>query len=497
MVYISRFIFSLVFLPICVDCQNIQFEKLTEDFVSINKKIKELKNEDFSFLDNELKNINVFVIGETNHQSGLSYDLECKLVNYLHKKHGFNLVLMEDIDMYLATKFTEEYLGYSKFQVDTSTLLNSTLSLFHFNQFPLLKYIINSKWTDNPIKLGGLALYEYGLRDAKADSLTHKLDIYLKKYVKNSLEVEYWNTLNLSKFKIKNVDTVAYKEMIFYLNKSIPVFDLNGMYHLQILKNLLANYRTYNKTLLDKKNNNYTLIELYKARDAQMADNVLFYINKYFPNKKTIVITTLYHSLKNVDNYREKTREWKSALPMGTVLTRTGFKFYNLGIFCNIGYYGKYSLNSYRSKDADLNTEYESINDTIGKITFKTSQNDINRLIYDTIRVPKRDLNSLESYLGTKAKKMGFLSFKNYRSKYPNDKINFIMHPLDDSLIISRDWTKSFDGVYFINEMKPVRYEDFLEFPIPKKYEYNEDDFPFKNRNPTKAKDLVFDRFSH
>lgn len=487
----------LIFFSSLAFGQVFDLSSFDKNVILINKSVKKIDDQDLKFLDSEIENkgIQIFMIGETNHKAGLSYDIEAKIVKYLNEKHGFDLILMEDIDQYIASKFSLEYLNYTNYQVDSSKLLAHTLKYYNLNQFPLIKHIVNSKWSKNPIKLGGIALYPYGLKNFSEDSTKLKMVNCLQKYFINVESKLNWDKVLevISSKNHKNFDTSTFNSVIRLLNQNIPVYDKSGIYYLQVLKNIKANFLTYdNPDKLLNENNLYTLIDKFGIRDRQMADNVFFYMNKYYPNRKIIILTTLYHSLKNISGYKEKIKEWKTAIPLGTILNSKGVSSYNLGIICFKGYHGSYSLTEYDLKPDEIRTFRPASKDSISHQTYTEFFNStkLHYLKYDTIRFTKRDSRSLEKYISGKGSETAFLSFNKEKLGISNAKVKFIMHPLDDSLSISRDWTLSYDGIFFINEMKPIRSDRNLRYPIPKKYEYNEDDFPLKDRKPKTSTEL-------
>lgn len=472
---IVQIIVLTLLFPLLVASQTEKF--IQNNTTSINKKIKQFTNEDFKFLDNEFSNTNLFIIGETSHDSGLSYDFEYKLVKYLHQKHGFNVLLMEDINIQYADYFSNKYLKYNNSKVDSSSFFKYMSAKFSYNQLFLFKYVLNSKWTENPIKINGLSI-----NVDFVDSLSIKLNSHLRKYYKNKKELNSFDSL-LLKIKVYNFnDTFLLKRHITLLSNRVSEYDFEGLKFLQVLKNCREHIRTYSQHELFKKNISfYKEIEMYKNRDAQMADDVLFFINKYYKDKKVIVITTLYHSLKNIDEYREQFKEWKYAKPMCTILAEKGIVFYNLGILCNKGYCGRYSIGDYiiDSKPSYIDTTREN-----GRFIIKM-QYDIDKeshQLLEVIKLPNKHHDSIEILLENSGVSTGFINFKQMRQSSFGNNIEFVMQPLFDTIPVKRNWTKSYDGIFFINEMKPVREEFGLTYPIPKDLIYDEDDFPVKQR---------------
>ena len=68
------------------------------------------------FLDEELKNKQILLLGEQLHQDGATLQMKTRMVRYLHEKLGYNVILYETglYDMYLMNQDGRQRMNPSK-----------------------------------------------------------------------------------------------------------------------------------------------------------------------------------------------------------------------------------------------------------------------------------------------------------------------------------------------------------------------------------------------
>ena len=77
-------IFIFLIVLFCANAQNFNPKSIT---ISENPNINE-----FSFLKEELKNVQVLMLGEKTHFDGNVFEMKTKIVKYLHQEMGFNTI---------------------------------------------------------------------------------------------------------------------------------------------------------------------------------------------------------------------------------------------------------------------------------------------------------------------------------------------------------------------------------------------------------------------
>ena len=248
---------------------------------------------DLYFLNSELKDKRLLMLGEMTHMYGNIFEMKARLVEYLHKELGYTTLAMESsmYDIWLMNKngFNPKDFNDAIWSVWSST-----------EEFQrLVKYIEN-----NNIKVIGF-------------------DSQFNKNISNFVEAffEYLNNNNI-KLKLNEDDfaiviedaleIVQYDETdIKFLNfqnelnriiKIISQFESTeqNYYWLQFSKNILACAKDayYNK---DEKLSSSFISSHDNIRDAQMADNLITYMN-YFPKEKIICWADNIHLMNNSVN---------------------------------------------------------------------------------------------------------------------------------------------------------------------------------------------------
>ena len=282
---------------------------------------------DFSFLKEELKNVQVVMLGEISHFDGNVFEMKTKIVKYLHQELGYNTIAFESgiYDLWKAQKSinnnenTKVALENSLFPIwakknEFQSFIEfydqnkNNLKLFGFDNQITGKYGEKELFTD---------LYEY----CKQNQLTLDLN-------KEDLELLFESIFNSGVFDEGDITYAQFKNSFHKLLTSIeqkPKTDTN-FYWTQILRSLLSlgeqNYKkirvlsTFNTSLEDN------------LRDKQMADNLLAYI-KTHPNEKIICWGANQHFANDMSSVKEPIIN--KFVPMGSYIkTSLKEKMYSL-----------------------------------------------------------------------------------------------------------------------------------------------------------------------
>ncbi|MBS7233874.1 erythromycin esterase family protein [Flavobacterium psychroterrae] len=276
-------------------------------------------NDDFSFLKEELKVVQVLMLGEKSHYDGNVFEMKTKIIEYLYKELGFTTIAFESgvYDVWKAqnkiNKGTNVQLAFknSLFSIWSNTnefqsfvqfyeANKSNLKLFGFDSQ------ISGKYGDENLFID---LFEY----CSNNQLELKLD-------RGDLELLI-ESINYSNFFDENDITYSqYKSSFENLLKAIakkPKTE-SSFYWSQIIKSLLASGE---KCYLKKPQilNPFHTSSNDNIRDKQMADNLLEYIKNH-PNEKIICWGANQHFVNDMSSVTAPII--KDFVPMGSYVKK-------------------------------------------------------------------------------------------------------------------------------------------------------------------------------
>lgn len=318
--------------------QSIEFESIKEQLINLGEVTE--NNEDFSnyaILKEELKDVEIVMLGEQSHGEATVYQTKIKLIKYLHKELGYDLLVFEGgfYDCHKAWELIEQ--GYdvrAAMGRSIHDIWSTTKDLI-----PLAEYIKEAKDSKNELKLLGFDSQFIGKL-----SLISDLSDYLEKKHETLLKTSGWRHLKenfeyAAKFEFKKIkknrpelDTIFLNQLIQEINQFPP--DSESDFWIQVLKNL----KTY-------------LTDIgfgTSGRDKQMAENLIWLKEKY-PESKIICWGATSHFLYNSMVVRMKSpivqlfggNFYKKELMMGHYVKEIyGEKVYTVGFTAFEGYYG-------------------------------------------------------------------------------------------------------------------------------------------------------------
>lgn len=163
-------------------------------FTNIDQKcidIGELNNRDFTSLKplkEQLKGVEIVLLGEQTHGEGSVFETKIKLIQYLHEELGFDIIAFESGFYDLNTAWTAIQHGAN---ADT-TAAKSIFPIWSLsNQIaPLFTYIEQQKSSTNPLKLKGFDSNSTPLSSRKF--LLNDLQAYLSKVSPTILQDANW-----------------------------------------------------------------------------------------------------------------------------------------------------------------------------------------------------------------------------------------------------------------------------------------------------------------
>jgi erythromycin esterase-like protein len=271
---------------------------------------------DFSFLKEELKDVQVVMLGENTHFDGNVFEMKTKIVQYLHKEMGFNTIAFESgiYDVWKAQKNIEngqnvkESLSNSLFSIWAKR--NEFQSFIEFydqnkkklNLFGFDYQITGKNGTTNLSK----DIFDY------AKSINHKL-----KLNPDDFELLLESITNSGMFDEEDITYIQFKTALTELETKVSQQKDSDekFYWNQIIKSLLE----LSKDAIAKEEilSTFNTSSVDNIRDKQMADNLLAYLRQN-PNAKIICWGANAHFVNKMNSISEPIL--KEFVPMGSYL---------------------------------------------------------------------------------------------------------------------------------------------------------------------------------
>jgi erythromycin esterase len=260
-------------------------------------------NEDFKDLHSLKKaigNARIVMLGEQTHVDGSTYLAKTRLVKFLHKEMGFDVIAFES-GFYDVTR-AWKHVGKGKSVYDA---FQESVYFAEFKEYnPLIKYIQNHASSSHPLEMAGIDSDITGKtgRDSLVKDIRtffHNIGVATSHlddtaaFVKGI--ISFINQKNLDKTFF---DTLT--RLTIIADSVTALKNQTSEYFIQLLKNikkaaecLIINAARENLSGQDKMRAGYLAVNI---RDAQMADNLLWYANTFYPNKKIIVWAANFHT---------------------------------------------------------------------------------------------------------------------------------------------------------------------------------------------------------
>jgi erythromycin esterase len=413
----SIFLLITLCLTISVDAQIDMKNFVKEKAVAVST--IEPDSTDFTEFESIGKSIGsskIVMLGEQGHGDAPTFLAKTRLIKYLHEKKGFNVLAFESD--FFGLNFGFDRLEKSKLEIDSFlrknifpiwTYCNTCQNLFY-------DYVPSTYQTEKPIIVTGfdnqLTLnFSSKYLVFYLDSLLETLNVPITKQFNYKTEVlPLIDSLKYYSFK----DTANYSKCQAYLsqikNQVTNKLDENDFW-MQVIKSMIAENEEYK---LLKTNS----IVAYNIRDYQMAANLKWLSEVKFQNEKIIVWAANIHIAKDNDSLG---KDRQKMISMGNYFTK---------------------------EEKYLNGSYI--------IGFTSYEGEAGRLGVKTYSVNKPKKNGFENWID-KSFNYSFIDFKTYKAKQQNKSEIFYLKAYGHNSPLERDWTKVFDGIFFIRQMYPCK----------------------------------------
>ena len=300
---------------------------------------------DLMALKEVLNDSRIILLGEQSHGGGSTYSAKVRLVKFLHKEMGFDVLAIESGMFDCAKIWQQMKLGSSM----ESEVLNSMFYMYAKSREvkPLFKYLDSQMHSERPLLLSGIDSQHTG--EKSQNHLVDNLKVYLDNVGSKIAKNETWAI-----FKRKTLDVIS-------MQRKVNTEEKNTFYEIiENTKRELENIPSKNEQFLE---NSFFWLQIIKSiesqakrywgdiedmdRDRQMADNLSWLLNNTYKDNKVIVWAHNFHIARGVD----------PILPMGHFL-KTEFKdsMYAIGF---TGYDGEF-INFINNKNTTIQTPSET-----------------------------------------------------------------------------------------------------------------------------------------
>lgn len=271
---------------------------------------------DFSFLKEELKDVQVVMLGENTHFDGNVFEMKTKIVQYLHQEMGFNTIAFESgiYDVWKAQKNIE------KGQNVKESLSNSLFSIWaKRNEFQsFIEFYNQNKKNLNLFGFDYQITGKNGTVNLSKDFFNYSKRInYNLKLKQEDFELLLESIANSGMFDEEDISYEQFKtELTSFKTKIIQQNDSEEKFYWnQIVKSLLE----LGNDAISKEeiSSTFNTTSYDNIRDKQMADNLLAYLRQN-PEAKIICWGANAHFVNNKSSITEPTL--KGFLPMGSYI---------------------------------------------------------------------------------------------------------------------------------------------------------------------------------
>lgn len=411
----------IIFLLLIIS-DRIYSQPIREYVLQNKQRITSINPADTNYTDLEvigsaIGNSGIVMLGEQDHGDAPTFLAKTRLIKYLREKKGFDVILFES-DWYSLTASWE---AYKQKEIAIENVYQNIFGIWTGCDActDLFQYIKATQNSTQAIAIGGFdnqlhgdyrkGIYKKDVLRALSslpganvyrDRLSPFLDIVENKY---PLSTANPDTATLTGYG-KMLDNL---QLLF---QSLP----DTSYDRILIENLRS--YAYKQIHFNAKSN-----ETMTVRDRQMATNFKWLLATKYAGRKVIVWAANYHIAKNISDiyFPDFTGKF---VTMGTFIAEEFAKeMYVLG------------FDSYQGK--------------AGRIYVKP------------FKVARPEKDAIESWFNTNNDPYAFIDFKPYRAvrtvEYEYFKMKGKSHYTNTA-----DWTKIFDGVFYIRDMYPCRRID-------------------------------------
>lgn len=389
-----------------------QFKECTSTIRTINP--RDTNFADLEFLVPILESKRVVLLGEQEHGDGAAFLAKTRLIKFLNKRLGFKVVAFE-------TPFYSTITTWDKFLSGQASIDEVAKSLVYkqwsssLEMEPLFELAKNKEIQLAGFDLSYIKKNEYEQYIRCIDSLIQKTNgdenLKFKSILTDLL------TKGISFIPEESDQKLFVDKLNVAIDRIDSLNDGSSLFWKQELRNLIA---LGTGRWLNDAHTRQNWWSSGNFRDKQMAENIFWLLNSKYPDEKIIVWSANYHIANNVSTevVKEKYFNNVNAISMGEHLkTRMSADIYSLGIL-----------------------SYSGVR-TIIEDNFENHE------------MKPRSKSSFETFLSSSGYEYSFSNFNSCVGTQKFKMAGFFHYEL------LGNWTKVFDGVFFINRMTPITFK--------------------------------------
>lgn len=357
-------------------------------------------NNDFSKLDSILGDKKIIMLGESMHSDGSTFIMKSKLIKYLHKKFGYDVVLFE------AGLYDMARLNNAESKIKPTNFL-----------YPFWGDVeeTNDLWSyfdkHKSISLGGFDIQYTG---NLSDSLR---GVALRDYLKKcGININEYSSFIEVIDKLSQYTSLKYKYSLSNTKKDSILTDMDNIHQKLLLsKNDTIDNYLYSTYLRNSRDwyhcvwhNDHMSKRRFHIRDSLMAENLIYQIENNYKNRKIIVWAANLHIIHDNNGYKDK-------IPFASM--------------------GEYIKNKYSDSCYTLAFSSYCNDNEHGEIYNKASNKSIEYLLHK---------------LGYKS---AFVDFQKMMDKH-------IIIRANQNMNLKGKWREMIDGLFFIDTMKKIKPND-------------------------------------
>ncbi len=423
---------SLIFAFLQLACGNKDIKEKTESLKDKAIPIRSIdpKDEDFSDLQFLKKiidrdSVRIIMLGEQTHGDGSTFLAKSRLIKYLHKEAGFDVLAWES-GMFDCNHLWDEIKKNGRY----AESINKAVFPMWVNSHEcneLVNYLQSTLNTSSPLELSGFDSQLTGYESCQLliDGLYKNNLDFLTQAEKNLFVKIVCLDEEIKSGKDRTYNNILLDKVVFNLD-SLAKRDSKFEFWKLVIEGVKLNYNGY-LAMKYSQGVDYNDSELINARDKQMAKNLLWLAENKFKGRKIIVWAASFHNSRRLNELLSKSDDssyinnlYKKTVTMGDVVyNELGKKMYSV-VFTS--YKGGYrSIN---------NSDYTDLE----KSTAGSLEYILNKTGYDNSFIDLRD-PGIPGWL----------------------KQSFTIRPLGYREM-EGNWSNNTDGIFFINEMKPSTF---------------------------------------
>jgi len=393
-------------------CQQLFKEYVQQNAAVIKSISNDTNYAGFEVLDKAIGDKRVVMLGEQDHGDATTFLAKTKIIKYLHEKKGFNVLAFES-DFFALTQGQQEIMNdTTRFRVYMQSNIFPIWPYCDACSELFYQYLPDAFFSKHPITVTGFDNQVHG-RYSK-NKMRNYLDSVLSKHQFSIPEFP-----SVKKQVLNWTDTLIKNYGRKYGTRS--EFKTYDELMQQIADEWKKNYgHDYNWQLFNSLRafNNQTAVgSEYKrssgVRDEQMASNLVWLVNTLYKNEKIIVWAASEHIMK------------RSTETMKNLYTTMGTNF----------------CQSPENENQTYILGFTSRTGTAGRITIKNGE----------YKLRKPDKDSYENWFDNAA--FTFTDFQPY-IKTTTTPESFKMKGINHLWNGKLQWTKNFDGIFYIREMR-------------------------------------------